>query len=89
MRKVQKAKEIMDDKFAEIESLEEVALQVDLSHDRLRHFFKEETGTSLIGYLTGVRIAHAKVLLENSPMPLERFHNSYIVRGMRKEPMAV
>jgi AraC-like DNA-binding protein len=96
MRKVQMAKDFMDDQFAVIKSLEEVALQVDLSHDRLRHLFKEETGTSLIGYLTGIRIAHAKILLENSPMPLKQvaascgfkdeYYFSAVFRKLMKKP---
>lgn len=76
LRKVQRARSYIDERFAEIRSLDEVARHAGLSHDRLRHLFKESTGKSLIAYLTDVRLARARVLLANSPMPLKQVATS-------------
>ncbi len=49
--------------FSEQISLEDVAHAAHLSVSRLSHIFKEQTGMTIIDYLTKVRIEHAKELL--------------------------
>lgn len=58
--------------FSTIASMREVAAYARLSPDRLRHLFKEQTGMSLVAYMTQVKIERAKSLLVHSIMPLKQ-----------------
>ncbi|MFA5293187.1 MAG: PocR ligand-binding domain-containing protein [Phycisphaerae bacterium] len=49
--------------YVEPLSLDEIAHSAHLSVSRLSHIFKEQTGMTVIDYLTNVRIEHAKELL--------------------------
>jgi len=55
---------------ATIGSLTEVARAVGLSPVHLRHLFKTGDGTTLVGYLTEVRLERAKELLRSTRLPL-------------------
>lgn len=67
--RVRKVQLYIEEHFSTIESLQEVADHAGVSHDYLRHSFKEEMGKPLIQYLNEVRIARARVLLANTPLP--------------------
>lgn len=47
-------------------SLDEIASQLNLSSSRLRHLFKEETGTTIVQYRKTIRLLQAKRLLETT-----------------------
>lgn len=49
--------------FSEQLTLDEIAHSAHLSISRLSHIFKEQTGVTLIDYVTNVRIEHAKEML--------------------------
>jgi AraC-like DNA-binding protein len=68
---VRAAEKFIRGHFAEIGSLGEVARHAGLSHDRLRHLFRERRGVSLVGFLTRVRLERAKALLAHSNLPLK------------------
>lgn len=57
--------------FTHLEKLEDVARQVGISYDYLRHIFKATCGVSLIGYLNELRINRAKELLAHSRLPIK------------------
>ncbi len=70
--RVRQAERFIREKFASIVSVGQVADNVGVSHDYLRHVFKACRGRSIVQYLNEVRIAHAKLLLTHSPMPLKQ-----------------
>lgn len=82
-RHVLQAEQYISDHFASIRSLEDVAAHVGITHDHLRHLYKKRRGESLIRHLGKVRVARAKTLLINSPLPLKQiaslcgFHDEY------------
>lgn len=57
---LQKAKEYLEENFAQSLSLEEVAEHVELSPFYFSKLFKERFGFTFIDYLTELRISHAK-----------------------------
>ena len=71
-RRARKAEQFIQDHFATIVSLREVAEFTEVSHDHLRHLFKEIKGKSLISYLNEVRVARSRMLLMASPLPLKQ-----------------
>ncbi len=71
--------------------LDELAKSVNLSASRLRHLFKEETGSSLTQYRKAQRLQRARQLLENTFLNLkEVMHKtgftdrSHFMRDFRK-----
>jgi AraC-like DNA-binding protein len=58
--------------FATIDSMQEVSEWSGMSHDRLRHLFREQRGTSLVAFLTHVKLERAKSLLIHSNLPLKQ-----------------
>jgi two-component system, response regulator YesN len=60
---LRKAVDYLDAHFDQTLTLEILAGRAKLSVSRLAHRFKEETGATLIEYLTWVRIGHAQRLL--------------------------
>lgn len=58
--------------FATIQSVAEVAKHVGISHDHLRHLYRQVRGKSLVRCLNEARIERAKLLLANSPFPLKQ-----------------
>jgi len=62
----------MSEHFAGISSLRDVAEHVGVSHDHLRHLFIKARGRSLIRHLNEIKVARAKILLTNSPLPLKQ-----------------
>jgi AraC-like DNA-binding protein len=60
---LRKAVEYLDAHFDQTLTLDILAGRAKLSVSRLAHRFKEETGATLIEYLTWVRIGHAQRLL--------------------------
>lgn len=82
-RHVRQAEQYISDHFATIQSLEDVAAHVGITHDHLRHIYRKRRGESLIRHLGQVRVARAKTLLTNSPLPLKQiaglcgFHDEY------------
>jgi AraC-like DNA-binding protein len=58
--------------FAEIVSLRQVADEVGIGYDHLRHVFKKTTGKGMSRHLNEVRIERAKALLLNSKLPLKQ-----------------
>ena len=62
--------------YATIGSLTEVAHAVGLSPVHLRHLFKTTDGTTLVGYLTEVRLERAKQLLRTTRLPLAAIANA-------------
>ncbi len=71
-RHVVKAERYIAENFGQIGSMNEVASEVGISHDHLRHLFKELRGKSLIRHVNEVRIERAKTLLVQSILPLKQ-----------------
>ncbi|MFA6960416.1 MAG: AraC family transcriptional regulator [Opitutaceae bacterium] len=70
-RQVQAAERHVQENYARIASVGEIAVAVGLGGDYLRHLFRNLRGKSLVGYLGEVRLARAKVLLAHSNLPLK------------------
>jgi two-component system, response regulator YesN len=88
---LRKALEYLDAHFDQTLTLEMLAGRAKLSVSRLAHRFKEETGTTLIEYLTWVRIGHAQRLLSESDMSCLKIadevgynNQSYFSRAFRR-----
>ncbi|WP_248924592.1 response regulator transcription factor [Paenibacillus hamazuiensis] len=62
-RKIRQTLEHMHAHFAEDLTAEDLAERVGVTGDRLRHLFKEETGQTVLEYMTQLRIEQAKRLL--------------------------
>jgi len=60
------------DHFATIKTLREVADDLTISYDHLRHLYKARRGRSLVHYLNEVRLERAKTLLVHSRLPLKQ-----------------
>lgn len=60
LKLIQQVRQYLEENFASICTLEELAARFHLSQSHLSHLFKDVTGTSIIGYLTAYRIAQAK-----------------------------
>jgi AraC-like DNA-binding protein len=71
-RYVMEAESYLNTHFQTIGSLGEVARHVDLSHDRLRHLFKEHRGTSIIRRLVEIRLGRARSLLIHSDLSIKQ-----------------
>ncbi len=71
-RHVMQAEQFMGEHFADIRSLREVAEHVGVSHDHLRHLFTKARRRSLVRHLNEIKVARAKILLANSPLPLKQ-----------------
>lgn len=71
-RHVLQAERFISEHFSTLGSLQEVAKHVGLSHDHLRHLFKEVRGQSLIRHLNEVKVKRAKLLLTSSPLLLKQ-----------------
>lgn len=72
MRRVEQAEQFINEHFASIRSLNDIAVHVGVSHDYLRHAFKAARGKSLVRHLNEVKVARARLLLTNSPLPLKQ-----------------
>ena len=57
----------MEQNFAEIISLDELAELSGLSKEYLCNLFKQEMGQSIMSFLQNIRIGHAKMLLRKFP----------------------
>lgn len=66
-----KAKSFIQENFRKSISLEETALFVDLSPNYFSNLFKLELGETFIDYVTGVRMQHAKQLIEENTYALK------------------
>ena len=71
-RHVMQAERFMSEHFADIRSLRDVAGHVGVSHDHLRHLFSNARGRSMVRHLNEIKVARAKILLTNSPLPLKQ-----------------
>ena len=60
----------------------EVAESVRLSPSRLRHLFKDETGTSLARYLRELRLKRAKHLLETTFLSVKEVASTVGLHGV-------
>jgi AraC-like DNA-binding protein len=69
---VLRAEQFIRERFADIRSLDEVAAYLGVTHDHLRHVFKELRGKPLIRHLNVVRIERAETLLRHSRLPLKQ-----------------
>lgn len=65
---VQESIRIIEERYRENLSLEEICAQVSVSKTYFCYLFKRETGISLWNYLTEVRLQHAKELLKHTDM---------------------
>jgi AraC-like DNA-binding protein len=68
--KIQKAVQYLHKHFSEDISIADVAAAVQISDSNLSRTFKSETGTSLLEYLTNIRIETAKKLLEEDNLKI-------------------
>lgn len=64
------AKNYIEQNYSKIDSIEEVASNVNLSSGYLAHIFKDSTGYSLKSYLLNCRLLKAKELLLSSQTPV-------------------
>jgi AraC-like DNA-binding protein len=65
-----RARRIIAERYRDLGRLEEVADELGIGHDHLRHLFRAAYGISLVGWLTEVRLARARELLTRTPLPL-------------------
>lgn len=64
--RVQKVMTLIQNDCSKDSSLDEIAGQLNLSSSRLRHLFKEETGTTIVQYRKKIRLVRTKHLLETT-----------------------
>lgn len=88
---LRKAVEYLDAHFDQALTLGILADHATLSVSRLAHRFKEETGTTLIEYLTWIRIGHAQRLLTETDKSCQKIadevgynNQSYFSRAFRR-----
>ncbi len=88
---LRKAVEYLDAHFDQTLTLDILAGRAKLSVSRLAHRFKEETGATLIEYLTWVRIGHAQRLLAETDKSCQKIadevgykNQSYFSRAFRR-----
>ena len=67
-RPVAECIQIIEQRYHENLSLEEICAEIAVSKNYFCYLFKRETGISLWNYLTGVRLQHAKQLLEETEL---------------------
>lgn len=91
MQPLRKAQEYLDAHFDQALTLELLAEKAKLSVSRLAHRFKDETGATLIEYLTWVRIGHAQRLLVETDLSCLQIadevgynNQSYFSRAFRR-----
>ncbi|MEM1057617.1 MAG: AraC family transcriptional regulator [Verrucomicrobiota bacterium] len=70
-RHVRRAEALVRRRFAEIETVAEIAREIGLSSDRLRHLYKEQRGRGLLAFLQETRLEHARSLLAHTGLPLK------------------
>lgn len=66
-----RAMEIIELRLAERLSVEEIAREVDLSHNHLTRLFRDKCGTTVIGFIQQRRLQRALHLLENTQLPVK------------------
>ena len=66
----ERARRLVQERYAELGSLDEVAAALDVSPDHLRHVFKARWRISLVRWLAEVRVERAKDLLAHSSLGL-------------------
>jgi AraC-like DNA-binding protein len=64
--RVQKAVKLIQKDFSRDLKTNEIADLLNISPSRLRHLFKDDTGTTLVQYLKTLRLRQAKYLLETT-----------------------
>lgn len=64
--RIRHAVEFIEKRFAEKIRIQDLASKVCLSESRFLHLFRQETGCSVFGFLTGIRLKTARQLLEVS-----------------------
>ena len=91
MLPLRNAMEYLDANFDQTLTLEMLAEKAMLSVSRLAHRFKDETGATLIEYLTWVRIGHAQRLLVETELSCLKIadevgykNQSYFSRAFRR-----
>lgn len=68
---VVKAQSYIQENFQKDLSLDEVSRQLDLSPYYFSKLFKEETGSNFVEYVTGLRVARAKELLQQETLSMK------------------
>lgn len=68
---VQQARQFLQERFASVSCMSEVARHTGVSEDYLRHLFREREGISMMKYLARIRLERAKKLLRHSRLPLK------------------
>lgn len=68
---IDKAKDYIGARYNKDISLDDVSREVDISPYYFSKIFKEETGENFIEYVTGIRIAKAKELLQSSELSIK------------------
>jgi len=63
MQQLRPAIEFMQQRYGQPLTLPDIAKAVHLSVSRLAHLFREQTGVTIVDYLTNIRINHAKRML--------------------------
>jgi len=63
--RVKRTLDLIREKYYEALTVEQLAEEVGISGDRLRHLFKQETGITVLDYLTQIRMEHAKRMLKD------------------------
>lgn len=64
--RVQRAKALIEKSIQQDSQLDSIAKRLNISSSRLRHLFKDETGTSPCQYQKALRLQQAKYLLETT-----------------------
>lgn len=70
-RHAQAAERYVQEHYARIGSVEEIAAAVGVGPDHLRHVFRRWRGRSLVGYLGEVRMSRARTLLTHADLPIK------------------
>ena len=65
------AKTYIDEHYQKDLSLDEISRSLNISPYYFSRLFREEAGITFIEYLTGIRLSHAKQLLENDTIPVK------------------
>ena len=68
---VRTAERYVQEHYATIKAVGEIAAAVGMGEDYLRHVFRRRRSKSLVGYLGEIRMARARVLLVHSNLPLK------------------
>lgn len=68
-------KKYIDDNYAEIESISQIAKEVFLSDSYANHLFKQYEGITIFDYLTNVRMTAAKRLLKDKSVKIYEIAN--------------